>query len=145
MAVSFIAVQAQSVNYLINTIAVPDLTLHGNNDTAKRKALLEDLLKLLPRDLTNNGHVSFLDKTFKDWLARTGELPPDFEKMPSIPYLPNPLVQDDGMSNIPVTSIKQWDEKRQWMKEQLQYYITGTFPPTILSEATRSKYEEWYG
>ena len=66
------------------------------SDTGKREAYLKGILKLLPDDLTRNGRVSYLDKTFKDWLARTGELPPDFDKMPSIPYLPNPLVIDEG-------------------------------------------------
>jgi len=102
----------------------------GNtSDTDKRKALLSGILQLLPDDMTQNGHVSYLDKTFRDWLKRTGELPPDFDQMPSIPYLPNPLILDEGGKDIPVTTMKQWEEKREWMKKELQYYITGTFPP----------------
>ena len=49
--------------------------------------------------------------------------------MPSIPFLPDPLVLDEGGKNIPVTIIAQWKEKREWMKNQLEYYITGTAPP----------------
>lgn len=99
------------------------------SDTLKRKESLEKILKVLPPDRISNGRVSFLDETFKDWLKRTGELPPDFSKMPSIPFLPNPLVFDEGDKNIPVTSNEQWVKKREWMKKQLQYYITGTYPP----------------
>jgi cephalosporin-C deacetylase-like acetyl esterase len=99
------------------------------DDTLKRKAILAKILELLPPDKTNNGRVSFLDETFKDWLKRTGELPPDFDKMPSIPFLPDPLILDEGGKNIPITSMAQWQEKRRWMKEQLEYYITGTYPP----------------
>jgi dienelactone hydrolase len=99
------------------------------DEAAKRKASLELILRLLPPDRTSNGRVSFLDATFKDWLTRTGELPPDFDQMPSIPFLPDPLVLDEGTKNVPVTTPEQWKEKRAWMKGQLEYYITGTRPP----------------
>jgi hypothetical protein len=98
-------------------------------EAIKRKASLETILRLLPPDRTSNGRVSFLDETFKDWLSRTGELPPDFDQMPSIPLLPDPLVLDEGGKNVPVTTPEQWKEKREWMKRQLEYYITGTRPP----------------
>lgn len=100
-----------------------------DRDAAKKKADLELLLKVLPPDRTANGRVSFLDETFQDWLNRTGELPPDFDSMPSIPFLPDPLVIDEGGRNIPVENLSQWKEKREWMKEQLQRYVSGTFPP----------------
>lgn len=95
----------------------------------RKKADLELLLKVLPPDRKANGRVSFLDETFQDWLNRTGELPPDFDSMPSIPFLPDPLVIDEGGRNIPVENLSQWKEKREWMKEQLQRYVSGTFPP----------------
>lgn len=98
-------------------------------DTLKQKAALEKLLTLLPPDRTELGRVSFLDETFQDWLKRTGELPPDFDLMPSIPFLPDPLILDEGGKNIPIKTMAQWKEKREWMKQQLEYYITGTYPP----------------
>jgi cephalosporin-C deacetylase-like acetyl esterase len=98
-------------------------------DTQKQKVILEKLLSLLPPDRTAEGRVSFLDENFQDWLKRTGELPPDFDMMPSIPFLPDPLIMDEGSKNIPVKTMAQWKEKRTWMKQQLEYYITGTFPP----------------
>jgi dienelactone hydrolase len=73
--------------------------------------------------------VSFYDETFQDWHTRTGELPPDFDQMPSIPFLPDPLMLDEGVRNVPVTNMDQWKEKRAWMKRQLEHYITGTYPP----------------
>jgi hypothetical protein len=107
----------------------------------KQKEHLERLLRWLPPDRTQNGHVSFFDETFADWLERTGELPPDFDNMPSIPFLPDPLIMDEGGENIPITTMEQWEEKRKWMKMHLEYYITGTRPPapenlrsTVLSE-----------
>ena len=98
-------------------------------DTLKRKASLEKLLNLLTPDVKSKGRVSFFDATFQDWIKRTGELPPDFDKMPSIPFLPDPLVLDEGGKNIPIRSMEQWKEKREWMRKQLEYYITGTYPP----------------
>lgn len=119
----------------------------------KQKASLELILKVLPPDQLNEnsafddrGRLSFLDRTFTDWLERTGELPPDFEKMPSLPFLPDPLILDEGGKNIPVKTTEQWQQKREWMKEQLQHYIAGTFPPApdnlkaeILSEKMDGK------
>jgi cephalosporin-C deacetylase-like acetyl esterase len=98
-------------------------------DSLKQKAILEKIITLLPPERTSNGRVSFLDETFLDWLKRTGELPPDFDKMPSIPFLPDPLILDEGGKNIPVKTLAQWKEKREWMRKQLEYYITGTYPP----------------
>jgi dienelactone hydrolase len=104
--------------------------------SSSQKASLDLILKVLPPDQLNEnrpfddrGRVSFLDRTFSDWLERTGELPPDFEQMPSLPFLPDPLIIDEGSQNIPVRTMAQWQAKREWMKQQLQHYITGTFPP----------------
>ena len=102
---------------------------NGVTDTVKQKAYLKKLLSLLPPDRTSVGRVSFLDETFQDWLKRTGELPPDLDRMPSVPFLPDPLVLDEGGKNIPVKTRAQWKEKREWMRSRLQYYITGTYPP----------------
>jgi cephalosporin-C deacetylase-like acetyl esterase len=98
-------------------------------DTAKQKALLRKIIDLLEPDLVSSGRVSFLDETFKDWVSRTGELPPDFDRMPSIPFLPDPLIIDEGGKNQPVRTMASWKSQREWMKKQLEYYITGTFPP----------------
>lgn len=103
--------------------------VEGVSDSLKRKVELDWILSVLPPDATQRGRVSYLDETFEDWLDRTGELPPDFDKIPSISFLPNPLVMDEGRSNIPVTTMGQWEKQREWMREQLAYYITGTTPP----------------
>ncbi|HQS06017.1 MAG TPA: acetylxylan esterase, partial [Daejeonella sp.] len=100
----------------------------SQSDSLKRKASLSRIMMVLPADKISNGRISFLDENFQDWLKRTGELPPDFDKMPSIPFLPDPLILDEGGKNIPVSSAAQWEEKRRWMKEQLEYYVTGTYP-----------------
>src|SRR5690625_7777864 len=93
----------------------------------RRHAYLDQILEWLPEDRPGFGRVSYLDSTFNDWLDRTGELPPDFDQMVSIPHLPDPLMIDEGSRDIPVRNAEQWEEKKEWMKEQLQHYITGTF------------------
>lgn len=110
------------------TFAQNKIPAKSQSDSLKRKASLSKIMNVLPGDRIANGRVSFLDENFQDWLKRTGELPPDFDKMPSIPFLPDPLILDEGGKNIPITSAAQWEEKRRWMKEQLEYYITGTYP-----------------
>jgi dienelactone hydrolase len=110
-------------------------------DTLAQKASLEKIISWIPKFRHDGTRVSFLDETFLDWLERTGELPPDFENMPSLPFIPDPLILDEGGRNIPVKTMDQWGEKREWMKVNLQHYITGTYPPppdnlraTLLSE-----------
>ena len=99
-------------------------------DTLRQKEILEKILSFLPPDrYTTGGPVSYLDTTIQDWLERTGELPPDFDRMPSIPFLPDPMIIDEGGKNIPVKTMAQWDQQRDRIKEQLAHYITGTCPP----------------
>lgn len=132
----------------ISGFTTPRTNTQDDESLEKRRAALELILKVLPPDQLNEnspfddrGRLSYHDRTFSDWLKRTGELPPDFDRMPSLPFLPDPLITDEGNQNIPVQSMQQWKEKREQLKQQLQHYITGTFPPapenmkvTILNE-----------
>lgn len=134
LAALYIAPGIISKPLLINDLENKDISKPQNEiittpDTFNRKTELNWILSVLPSDATHRGRVSFLDETFKDWLKRTGELPPDFNKMPSIPFLPDPLIMDEGGENIPITTQEQWRVQKEWMKEQLAYYIAGTTPP----------------
>ncbi len=103
--------------------------LNAGPDSTRRKEIRDWVLRVLPEDETGKGNVSAVDVTFRDWVKRTGELPPDFDRLPSIPFLPDPLLIDEGTRSIPVTTPGQWEEKRNRMKEQLRYYILGSCPP----------------
>lgn len=104
----------------------------------RRKAYLEELLEQnrshpTPTQRPRNVAASFVrlshqDSTWDAWQQRTGELPPNFDQLPSIPLLPNPLVWDEGRENIPVTTDEQWEKKRNWIKGQVKELLSGTFP-----------------
>ena len=99
-------------------------------DDAARRADLQLLLdRLLPSRPPQTGRISALDKTWEDWVRRTGELPPDFNAMRSQAELPNPLVIEQGGREIPVTDAAQWNQKRQWIRGQVEQWIFGRMPP----------------
>ncbi|MBN2183506.1 MAG: hypothetical protein JW715_16470 [Sedimentisphaerales bacterium] len=104
-------------------------TLTQDEVIARRKKYLEILQKLLPpTDSEYRGRINVHDKSWEDWLIRTGELPPDFESMPSIPHLPDPLVMLDD-HRTPIVSVNQWRRQRELIKQQFEKWIFGKMPP----------------
>ncbi len=92
----------------------------GDVETRRRQDR-DILLKLLsPSTTPNNGRINAVDKTWEDWVRRTGELPPDFEALPSIPELPDPL---EG-----VRAPAQWAKRRQWIRGQFEQWVFGHMP-----------------
>ncbi len=82
----------------------------------------EDLFQLLsPSDPKASARISAQDKTWEDWVRRTGERPPDFSKMRSQPLLPDPL---EG-----VRTKADWTKRRAWIKAEFQKWVFGTMPP----------------
>lgn len=108
-------------------VACP-LFVNSQDNKEKRNAFLNEITRLQEHPVSADSFVSHHDKTWIDWVKRTGELPPDFDAMPSIPFLPNPLVLDEGGKNTPVKNETQWDQQRKYFKEQVQHLISGTFP-----------------
>ncbi len=98
-----------------------------------RQAYLDQLQEVLLPDNYRRASSALpptpVDSTWTAWQEHTGELPPNFSRMPSLPFLPDPLVIDEGGQNIPVKTLEQWKQKRQWIKEQAQHWITGSVPP----------------
>ncbi|MEO5996626.1 MAG: alpha/beta fold hydrolase [Chitinophagaceae bacterium] len=52
------------------------------------------------------------------------------QSLPSIPFLPLPLMLNEGGKNIPVKTATQWNQKRSLIREQYQYWISGSVPPS---------------
>ena len=97
----------------------------------RRKRYLETLQKILPRTTTNEltGRMNGGDKNWEAWVARTGELPPDFESMPSNNFLPDPLVRLEGTRSTPITTLEQWAQQRQWIRSEFEHWVYGKMPP----------------
>ena len=134
------------MNNIVNRLLLIAYLLIGNftelvrgQEDLTREHYLNRLLQVSPDDLTvpsgdqlpgtAPAHISPQDFLWRDWLTRTGELPPDFDELPSLPFLPDPLIIDQGGTNIPVETMAQWKMKREEMKKLAQYWITGTPPP----------------
>ncbi|HEX4998609.1 MAG TPA: alpha/beta fold hydrolase [Terriglobia bacterium] len=64
--------------------------------------------------------------SFNTWLQRAGELPPDYDALPKINSLPDPLRFVDGR---PVKSANDWKARRAEIDALEQKYDLGTFPP----------------
>jgi cephalosporin-C deacetylase-like acetyl esterase len=81
----------------------------------ERKAYLDKLVQILPAV-----------PSFNTWLQRTGELPPDFDALPKINGLPDPLKFLDGHR---VKTASDWKARRAELYALEEKYDLGTFPP----------------
>jgi len=105
-------------------------TLVAQHVTEKRRQSLDVLVKnLVPSRPVRPARISAFDATWEDWVKRTGELPPDFDSMPSIAELPDPLVIRANGKPIPVTNLEQWERQRQWIRSQFEQWVFGKMPP----------------
>jgi dienelactone hydrolase len=83
---------------------------------------LEELQRLLrPSDPPPDGRYNATDRTWEDWLRRTGERPPDFAALPSIPGLPDALAG--------VKTRAEWPRRRAELKAQVERWLFGRMPP----------------
>lgn len=101
------------------------------DSAARRRELLEQLRRVLPRS-----------DAFEEWLARTGELPPDFEAMPSSAAPPPFLRFADGR---PVESAADWQARRAELLELVHRWLIGTMPPApgnIVAETVSERVDE---
>ena len=81
-----------------------------SDTTTERRECLDQLLRVLPRS-----------EPWVKWLTESGELPPDFDAMPSCARLPDPL---DG-----VNDVAGWASRRDELKREFMHWILGTVPP----------------
>jgi dienelactone hydrolase len=96
----------------------------------RRKRDLDHYLKtFLPSRTPATGRINALDKTWEEWVRRTGELPPDFASMPSIPELPDPLLMHENGVTRPVKTAADWERQKKWLREQVSQWMFGNMPP----------------
>jgi dienelactone hydrolase len=63
---------------------------------------------------------------FREWQQKTGELPPDFDALPKINSLPDPL---RFLNDHSVRTSRDWKARRAEIKQLFEKYVLGTFPP----------------
>ncbi len=90
--------------------------------TEKQKELLAQILRTLPRS-----------EPWEEWLKKTGAHPPDFDKLPSVPFLPDPLRFASGRQ----ANWSDWPKRHEELLALFQHYVTGSWPvsPTNLNVA----------
>ncbi|MFQ5930338.1 MAG: alpha/beta fold hydrolase [Acidobacteriota bacterium] len=113
---------------LFVTLTLLTLFPHGApqaQDRNKQRQYLEQMLRLFPES-----------KPWQEWLDRTGELPPDFDQLSGVPFLPNPLQFADGKN---VGSAKEWPRRRQELLGLFQHYVIGTVPPAPVNVQVAEK------
>ena len=81
----------------------------------ERREYLQKLLQILP-DVPS----------FKQWLDKTGTLPPDFDSLPRMNGLPDPLKFLDGKT---VRTAADWKSRRAEIRQLYEKYDLGTIPP----------------
>jgi dienelactone hydrolase len=113
-----------------NVGPVPKGKTPDAQSTTSRRQTLDELLRMLqPSRTPATGRINEHDRTWEDWLKRTGELPPDFNAMPSIPDLPDPLVLHEDGRSIPVTTPALWTRQRRALRTGIERWIFGQMPP----------------
>jgi len=99
----------------------------------KKRSFLEQLKHILPKS-----------EQWDIWLEHTGELPPDFDSLPSFPEPPDPLVRYSDGRLEPIKSIEEWMEYREEIKALFHRWILGSIPPPpekLKAEIISERYE----
>src|SRR3954462_5225998 len=83
---------------------------HDDPSLERRKQYLVLLQRLLdPTEGRDEDRLNAKgDQSWEDWIKRTGELPPDFEVMPSQPFLSDPLLMLDASHPTYIRTPQQW-------------------------------------
>ncbi|HOW68728.1 MAG TPA: hypothetical protein PK256_25905, partial [Verrucomicrobiota bacterium] len=80
----------------------------------RRLGTLAELKRWLPKS-----------DSWEQWLEKTGELPPRFDQIRSIPGLPDPLLDSLGHR---IQTPADWLTRRQELLKLFQHYVLGTIP-----------------
>src|SRR5580700_6105398 len=107
--------RSKTVYWLPLLLLVSASQLPGAMTPEERKQYLEKLQQILP-DVPS----------FREWLQKTGEIPPDFDSFPKVNGLPDPLKFLDGR---PVRTAEEWRARRAEIRQLEEKYDLGSFPP----------------
>ena len=90
----------------------------ASGQAEKRRQYFEQLKHILPPN-----------KPWEAQLAKTGDLPPDFDTLASIPNLPDPLIDVTGDRSAPITTRAGWERQRDRLKAEFERWVVGHAPP----------------
>lgn len=112
-------------------LAITLLTTASAQDQDCRRQYYDELRGILAPTVLDPtiGRISAHDKTWEDWVIRTGELPPNFDTLRSCADLPDPLIFQDLEGSVPITTEKQWQKQRAWIRSQFEHWVFGRMPP----------------
>ncbi len=71
------------------------------------------MLRILPKS-----------EPWEKWLVASGAMPPNFNLLPTIPFLPDPLRFVNGRE----VKIEDWPKRRAELHALFQFYVTGNWP-----------------
>jgi hypothetical protein len=112
----------RSLRVVISLLLIAGCDLARNAPLTPREQALRDLLDILPLSNRNDtARINAVDRSWEEWVKRTGELPPDFARMKSIPELPDPLAG--------VKTKAEWEQRRRWIRMQFEQWFFGRMPP----------------
>ena len=104
------------IRVILTVLVAAMMTVPGVAMTPEeRRQYLDKLQQILPDA-----------PAFNAWLQKSGELPPDFDALPRVNGLPDPLQFLDGK---PVRTAAEWRARRAEIWQLSQKYVAGTFPP----------------
>ncbi|TVQ03551.1 MAG: alpha/beta fold hydrolase [Balneolaceae bacterium] len=100
---------------------LPALAQSNGESEERRRAYLEEMHLLFPAE---NEWPDERNKWIR-WLNETGELPPDFEAIKSIPFIPDPLRMENGE---PVILAAEWPLRQEEIRKQMMQWLIGKVP-----------------
>ncbi|HUR46349.1 MAG TPA: hypothetical protein VMZ27_10785, partial [Candidatus Saccharimonadales bacterium] len=95
-------------------ICAGSLLGQGSARPVKQQQVLDELIHIFPKS-----------EPWESWLSEKKPTVPDFDALPSIPFLPDPLKNSAGK----MVTREEWPKRRQELLLQFQQYVTGTLPP----------------
>jgi len=107
----------------------------AGDEEEKRAEFLKHLLETFRSDA--QGEEPKEVPIWESWLRRTGELPPDFDQLPTNAFPPDLLTFQDGQA---VARADQWAARRKEIRAVLDQYMFGNWPPP--SEKIAIKYQK---
>jgi dienelactone hydrolase len=112
-----IVLSAGCLSLLVIAVIALSVANPSAQDVDARRAELDRLLGRLPES-----------DFFNQWLDRTGEVPPDFDALPSRYYLPDPLRWTrDGVERS--VTRAEWPERRKDLAAEVEKWLLGSAPP----------------